>query len=132
MDDGASIARLAAEAGFRPDGMRLLLSLIHGYSLQRSLSGGTPHLDASEVVTAFFGLAQERYGVLARDVLGHWGVRTPSDVGRAVDLLVRAGHLHRAEEEQEDDYDGLPSPPDDWPHLPDPPPLRESVNWGGV
>ena len=120
---------LARENGFQPDGLRLLLTVIHGLSLRRSLSGDGPHLGAPQVVGGLWGAALERFGILGRDVLEHWGLSTPAQVGSAVNLLVEAGFLQESSEEL-DDYESL-SDPVDWPEPPMPRSVREHSSWGG-
>jgi uncharacterized repeat protein (TIGR04138 family) len=132
MDDSETILfQAASEGGFRIDGLRTLMGLIHGMSMRRSFSGETAHLPAAEVVGVLFASALERFGPLARDVLTAWGLDHPARIGAAVDLLVQGGLLSRSpEEEGEEDFDDLPPPPDDWPIHPAPPPMREITMWG--
>lgn len=129
-DNAPFLVPLARENGFGEEGLRLLLAVIHGLSMRRSLAGDGPHLGSEQVAMGFFGTAQERFGVLTRDVLEHWGLDTPTSLGKAVSLLVDAGFLSRSEEEA-DDYDQLPPPPADWPEPPNPPPIREITSWSG-
>jgi len=132
MEDSDSIlSQVAGEGGFRVDGLRTLMGLIHSLSMRRTLSGDTAHLPASEVVGGLFASCLDRFGPLARDVLSAWGLDHPSRIGAAVDLLVEGGLLSRSpEEEGEEDFDDLPPPPDDWPVHPPPPPMREIAGWG--
>ena len=51
------------------------------------------HISGRELATACRDLALERYGVLARLVLEHWGVRETSDIGDIVFTLVDLGLL---------------------------------------
>lgn len=132
MDDSESVLfQAASEGGYRIDGLRTLMALIHGMSMRRTLSGETAHLPAAEVVGGLFASALDRFGPLARDVLAAWGLDHPARIGAAVDLLVEGGLLSRSpEDEGEEDFDDLPAPPDDWPIHPAPPPMREIVGWG--
>lgn len=134
MEDSESVLyQAASEGGFRIDGLRTLMGLIHGLSMRRSFSGETAHLPASEVVGGLFASCLERFGPLARDVLSAWGLDHPARIGAAIDLLVEGGLLSRSrEDEGEEDFDDLPPPPDDWPIHPAPPPMREIVNWGAL
>lgn len=129
-DNVPFLVPLARENGFGEEGLRLLLAVIHGLSMRRSLAGDGPHLGSEQVAMGFYATAQERFGVLTRDVLEHWGMETPGLLGKAVTLLVEAGFLARSDDEA-DDYDQLPPPPEDWPEPPNPPPIRETVSWSG-
>lgn len=129
-DNAPFLVPLARENGFGEEGLRLLLAIIHGLSMRRSLAGDGPHLGAEQVAMGFYTTVQERFGVLTRDVLEHWGMETPSLLGKAVALLVDAGFLSRSSDEL-DDYEQIPSAPEDWPVPPPPPPVRETSSWSG-
>lgn len=51
------------------------------------------HITGGELAVACRDLALERYGLMARLVLEHWGVRTTSDIGDIVFTLVDLGLL---------------------------------------
>ncbi|MDQ8170957.1 MAG: hypothetical protein P3A29_09250, partial [Gemmatimonadota bacterium] len=49
-------------------------------------------------------LALERYGVLARSVLEHWGIRASGDLGEVVFTLVDVGLLHAQPNDDKADF----------------------------
>jgi uncharacterized repeat protein (TIGR04138 family) len=51
------------------------------------------HIAGRELAVACRDLALERYGVMARLVLEHWGVRATEDIGDIVFTLVELGLL---------------------------------------
>ncbi len=51
------------------------------------------HVSGAELAHAVRELAIERFGVLAREVLEHWGVRSTDDVGDIVFAMVDLGLL---------------------------------------
>lgn len=51
------------------------------------------HIDGRELALACRDLAIERYGVLARSVLEHWGIHCSADLGDVVFTLVDLGLL---------------------------------------
>ena len=51
------------------------------------------HISGRELAAACRDLALERYGVMARLVLDHWGVRATADIGDIVFTLVELGLL---------------------------------------
>jgi uncharacterized repeat protein (TIGR04138 family) len=51
------------------------------------------HIDGRELAFACRDLAIERYGVLARSVLAHWGIHASADIGDVVFALVDLGLL---------------------------------------
>ena len=63
------------------------------------------HVSAQELLTGLCGFARERYGMMAYDVLGAWGIRSAPDVGAIVFQLVDAGILSRREEDARSDFD---------------------------
>ena len=65
------------------------------------------HITGAELATACRDLALERYGVLARLVLEHWGIRTTSDIGDIVFALVDLGLLISQPHDTRDDFVGV-------------------------
>lgn len=51
------------------------------------------HIDGRELATAVRDLALEKFGVMARMVLEHWGVRATADMGDIVFTMVDMGLL---------------------------------------
>jgi len=51
------------------------------------------HITGRELAAACRDLALERYGVMSRMVLEHWGVRSTNDIGDVVFTLVELGLL---------------------------------------
>lgn len=51
------------------------------------------HIDGRELASAVRDLALEKFGVMARLVLEHWGVRATADVGDIVFTMVDLGLL---------------------------------------
>lgn len=65
------------------------------------------HISGRELAEAFRDLARERYGVMARMVLEHWGIRTSDDIGDVVFTLVDLGLLVTAPGDTRDDFVGV-------------------------
>lgn len=55
--------------------------------------GERRHISGRELTVACRDLALQRYGVLARQVLDYWGVRSTADIGDVVFTLVDLGLL---------------------------------------
>jgi uncharacterized repeat protein (TIGR04138 family) len=62
------------------------------------------HLTGRELAVGCRDLALERYGVLARTVLDHWGVRDSRDIGDVVFTLVDEGLLMSQPNDSKDDF----------------------------
>ena len=65
------------------------------------------HLTGRELAGAARDLALERYGVLARTVLEHWGVRDSADLGEIVFTLVELGLLTSQASDAKEDFIGV-------------------------
>lgn len=65
------------------------------------------HLTGRELAEGCRELALARYGVLARTVLEHWGVRSTADFGEVVFALVETGLLMSQPQDSKDDFIGV-------------------------
>ena len=62
------------------------------------------HIDGRELAQACRDLALERFGVMARLVLEHWGVTCTADLGDIVFTLVSVGLLISQPSDSRDDF----------------------------
>ena len=62
------------------------------------------HITGAELARACRDLALERYGVVARLVLEHWGIRCTDDIGDIVFALVDLGLLISQPHDTKDDF----------------------------
>ena len=62
------------------------------------------HIAGRELAASCRELALDRYGVMARTVLDHWGVRRTADIGDMVFTLVELGLLISAPSDNRDDF----------------------------
>jgi len=65
------------------------------------------HITGPELAHACRELALQRFGVMARLVLEHWGVRSTSDIGDIVFTLVDMGLLISQPQDSRDDFLGV-------------------------
>ena len=65
------------------------------------------HITGPELANACRDLALQRYGVLARLVLEHWGVTCTTDIGDIVFTLVDMGLLVSQPNDSRDDFYGV-------------------------
>ena len=65
------------------------------------------HITGRELAEACRGLALQRYGVLARMVLEHWGVTSTADFGNIVFTLVDLGLLLSQASDTREDFEGI-------------------------
>lgn len=62
------------------------------------------HITGQELAVACRDLALERYGVLSRMVLEHWGLRASADIGDIVFTLVDLGLLISQPNDSREDF----------------------------
>ena len=65
------------------------------------------HLTGKELAIGCRDLALARYGVLARTVLEHWGLRDSSDIGEIVFTLVELEMLMSQPNDTKDEFIGV-------------------------
>jgi uncharacterized repeat protein (TIGR04138 family) len=62
------------------------------------------HITGQELAEGCRDLALERFGVMSRLVLEHWGIKTTSDIGHIVFTLVDMGMLLSQPTDTRDDF----------------------------
>jgi uncharacterized repeat protein (TIGR04138 family) len=62
------------------------------------------HLSGRELAEGCRDLALVRYGVLARTVFEHWGLRSSADIGEVVFTLVETGLLMSQPQDTKEDF----------------------------
>ena len=62
------------------------------------------HITGQELAEGCRDLALERFGVMSRLVLDHWGIRTTTDIGQIVFTLVDLGLLLSQPTDSVDDF----------------------------
>ncbi len=65
------------------------------------------HLSGQELSRGIAEYARHQYGWLARPVLEHWGIRSTSDFGEIVYLLIDEGLMSKTEEDRREDFDNV-------------------------
>src|SRR5687768_17774686 len=65
------------------------------------------HISGQELAEGCRNLALDRYGVMARTVLEHWGIRSTADIGDVVFTLVELGLLMSQPNDSRDDFAGV-------------------------
>lgn len=67
--------------------------------------GEERHVSGAELCHAIQRYAIDQYGLLARNVLGHWGVRATSDFGEIVFNLIDIGQMRKTDNDRREDFD---------------------------
>lgn len=89
---------------YNPKAYGFILSALH-----RVMEGldRPRHISGHELVEGVRQLALDRFGPLSRTVLEHWGIRSTSDVGEVVFLLIECGVLLKQDEDSPEDFKDL-------------------------
>lgn len=89
------------EPRYHPQAYLFVLSALHVV-----VDGLNPprHITGEELALGVRDLALERFGLLARTVLEHWGMHHTEDVGRIVFALVECGVLVKQEGDRIEDF----------------------------
>lgn len=69
--------------------------------------GEPRHISGRELAEGCRDLAIERWGLMARSVLGFWGIRSTRDLGEIVFALVECGVLVKRDDDLLEDFECL-------------------------
>jgi uncharacterized repeat protein (TIGR04138 family) len=86
---------------FHRDAYDFVLDALHGVISNLS---ERRHISGRELAEGVRGLAMERFGPLARTVLGHWGIHSTGDLGEMVFDLVEMGILVKHTGDRPEDF----------------------------
>jgi uncharacterized repeat protein (TIGR04138 family) len=81
-----------------------ILAALH-HTIERA--GETRHIAGRELAEGCRDLALERFGLMSRTVLEHWGIRATRDLGEIVFALVDCGVLVKQEGDDPADFDDV-------------------------
>jgi uncharacterized repeat protein (TIGR04138 family) len=101
----AAFARIRAQDGAYHE--RGYLFVLAALEFAQGRLPARRHLSGSELAWACRDFALEQFGLLARDVLGFWGIRSTGDIGRIVFLLIDVGLLARQPSDRVEDFEGV-------------------------
>jgi uncharacterized repeat protein (TIGR04138 family) len=69
--------------------------------------GASRHVSGRELALGCRDLALERWGVMSRPVLSHWGINATRDIGELVFALVECGVLIKQEDDSLTHFEGV-------------------------
>jgi uncharacterized repeat protein (TIGR04138 family) len=96
------LARIRGCAGRYDE--RAFLFVLAALEFQQTRLPARRHISGEELSRACRDYALEQYGLLARTVLEHWGIRRTADIGAIVYALIDAGLLVRRDDDREEDF----------------------------
>lgn len=99
------LARIRARAGRYDE--RAFLFVLAALEFEQRRLPERRHISGSELSRACRDFALEQYGLLARSVLEHWGIRGTADIGTIVYRLIDAGLLVRRDEDRQEDFEDV-------------------------
>ena len=81
----------------------------HGEGERGEMADGGPerHVNGAQLCMGLRDYAIHQYGLLARPVLAHWGIRRTDDFGRIVFALIDAGIMRKSAEDCLEDFQGV-------------------------
>jgi uncharacterized repeat protein (TIGR04138 family) len=68
---------------------------------------GAGHVSGQQLCQSVRKLALNQYGLLAATVLGHWGIRSTSDIGDIVYNMIATGDLEKTPNDSRSDFDNV-------------------------
>ena len=74
--------------------------------LKKPAQGPERHISGQDLLDGIRQYALRQYGPMAKEVLGHWGIRRCEDFGEIVFNLVEKQVLGRTEKDSRDDFKG--------------------------
>lgn len=93
---------------FVREGVRFTAEATYGKLDPFVESGGEKrHVCGRQLCMGLRDFAAQRYGLLAKTVLGRWGVRKTDDFGTIVYALIDRGELRASENDSMDDFKGV-------------------------
>jgi uncharacterized repeat protein (TIGR04138 family) len=65
------------------------------------------HVSGQDLCHALREFSHEQFGLLARHVLGGWGIRSTSDIGEIVFNLIKIGEMTKSDHDRREDFDDV-------------------------
>ena len=103
-DDEKIGAILEREDRYRRDAYRFVQEALE---FTRRQLGRRGHVTVRELSEGVRDLARERYGLMARTVLSHWGVNSTHDVGELVFNMIQEKVMVKDDSDRLEDFDNV-------------------------
>ena len=71
------------------------------------LDGPQRHVSGQELCEAIRRFALQQYGLMAKTVLGSWGIHKTGDFGEIVFNLIRIGRMRKTPHDRREDFDDV-------------------------
>ena len=96
---------VTAYRGDLPEGLGYTVQQVHNNI--EDLPEFERHINGQQLCLGLRDFAIDQYGLLAPDVLAHWGIRRTDDFGRIVFAMIEAGLMSKTDEDSLDDFAGV-------------------------
>lgn len=105
----ASSQTAPVKAKYDPEAYRFVYEALHyaQQKLNRVAEDPTEeesHITGQELAQGAREVGIERYGLLARNVFSHWGIRSTADFGRIVFDMIDRGEMRKTDRDQLSDF----------------------------
>ncbi|QOI99515.1 MAG: hypothetical protein HRU70_03070 [Phycisphaeraceae bacterium] len=92
---------------FVREGLAHTVRMIHGERADEGGEDESRHVSGQQLCLGLKDFAVRQYGLLARGVLGRWGIRKTEDFGRIVFAMVDAGFMRKTDDDTIEDFQGV-------------------------
>jgi uncharacterized repeat protein (TIGR04138 family) len=95
---------------FVRDGLQHTVKMVHGEEAAKASNadkGPDKHVSGQQLCLGLRDYAVVRYGMMARTVLGRWGVYKTDDFGRIVFAMIDAGLMRKSDDDAFEDFQAV-------------------------
>ncbi len=97
---------------FHPDAYRFVFEALqftqeHLKKTAQDAEDDSAHISGPELLDGVRELGLRKFGMLAKTVFQHWGVRSTDDFGRIVFELIECGEMRKTDRDQLTDFFGV-------------------------
>ena len=97
---------------FHPDAYRFVFEALqysqeHLKKAAQDAEDDSAHISGPELLGGVRELGLKKFGMLAKSVFQHWGVRSTDDFGRIVFELIECGEMRKTDRDQLTDFFGV-------------------------
>jgi uncharacterized repeat protein (TIGR04138 family) len=97
---------VAKDLRYKPAGYEFLFDALDATRrrLSKERNHKVGHVTGAELSEGFRRLAIDHFGLMARTVLGQWGIHSTADIGEMVFNLIDSGDLEKTESDSRADF----------------------------
>ncbi len=97
---------------FHPDAYRFVFESLqysqeHLKKVAQDAEDDSAHISGPELLNGVRELGLKKFGMLAKTVFHHWGVKSTDDFGRIVFELIECGEMRKTDRDQLTDFFGV-------------------------